>query len=720
MDCGATCLRMVAKYHGRHYPIQFLREISFVDREGASLLSISDAAEKIGFNTLAAKISMPKLLEMGKELPLPAIVHWRQNHYIVIYEIKKKKIRVADPKAGVFWLSIEEFKQGFVSDRSGGEDEGVILFLEATPDFFARDEEKTDKSGFRFLFSYIFKYKKLLFQLLLGLLLGSILQLIFPFLMQAIVDYGINNEDISFILLIAIAHGVLFFSYTIAETIRGFILLHIGARVNISLISDFLMKMMRLPVRFFDTKLIGDLLQRIQDHYRIENFLTATSLNTLFSIVSLFVFSVVLFFYSIKIFLIFIVGAIVYFIWISVWLNARRKLDYRKFDQLSGNRTKLIELISGIEELKLHGAEKQKRWEWERIQVKLFRLNLSSLRIDQFQLAGGRAINEIKNITISVIAAIAVVEQEMSLGMMLAVQYIIGQTNAPLLQLIDFLRSGQDAKISLERLGEIHNREDEDSLEQTTVDMLPEKGDLNLENVSFQYGGPHSAMVLKNINLKIPEGKVTAIVGMSGSGKTTLLKLLLKFYEPTGGAVKLDEINLKNISNKVWRRKCGVVMQEGYIFSDTIAENIALGDEIINKQKLLRAVKTANIQKDIESLPLGYNTKVGMEGGGLSQGQKQRLLIARAIYKNPEYIFFDEATNSLDANNEKEIMEKLDQFFEGRTVVVVAHRLSTVKNADQIIVLDKGEIIEQGTHEELVALKGAYFKLVKNQLELGN
>ena len=715
MDCGATCLRMIARYHGRFYSLDQLRELAHADVEGVSLMGISDAAEAIGMHTLGVKIGFDRLAD---DIPLPCVAHWKQNHFIVVYKISKKYVWVADPAAGKFKIAKEEFLKGWVSDVEDGEEVGILLLLETTPDFYAREGEKHDKASFRYVWSYLTRYKKYLAQLLLGVLLGSLLQLVFPFMMQSIVDIGITNQDFNFIVIILIAQLILFFSQISVEFIRAWILLHIGVRINISLISDFLMKMMKLPLRFFDTKHTGDILQRIYDNNRVEDFLTSASLITLFSLFNFVIFGGVLLYYDSIIFIIFLLATVAYLIWVVLFLQKRREYDYRRFDQLAENQSNLIQLINGIQEIKLHNAEKEKRWAWERIQARLFRLSLKTLRLNQWQRFGASMINETKNIVISFYAAKAVIEGRMTLGGMLAVQYIIGQLNAPIEQLIEFIRSAQDAKISLERMNEIHVREDEENTEQS-IAMLPENGDLALDGVSFQYGGPHSAMVLKNINLIIPQGKTTAIVGTSGSGKTTVLKLLLNFYQPTDGIVRLGEVSLNNILNRLWRSKCGVVMQNGHIFSDTIANNIALGDNVVDKRKLLEAVKIANIQTFVEALPLTYNTKIGDDGIGLSQGQKQRLLIARAVYKDPDYIFFDEATNALDAYNELIIMENLETFLQNRTVIVVAHRLSTVKNADNIVVLEAGEIVEQGTHEELTAIRGAYFHLVKNQLELG-
>jgi ATP-binding cassette subfamily B protein len=556
-------------------------------------------------------------------------------------------------------------------------------------------------------------------QLFLGLILGTLIQLAFPFLIKAIVDVGINIIDLRFITLVLVAQLVLFAAQTGIDALRSWILLHVGVRVNISLISDYLIKLTKLPLRFFDSRVTSDLMQRVADHERVQRFLSSTSLMSLFSFINFLAFAIVLIWWNPVVFWVFLAGTVLNVAWIFFFVRWRREIDYRRFDQSSVNQSNLMELIHGMQDIKMFNAEKQKRWAWERVQAKLFRTSMSALRVEQLQRSGAVFINETKNLIIIFLVAQAVIRVEMSLGMLVAVQYIIGAMNAQVNQLIDFLQSMQEAKISLERLNEIHARQDEERLEDK-ITMLPETGDLRVQNVSFQYNGPHSNMVLKNVSLTIPKGKRTAIVGRSGSGKTTLMKLLLNFYDPTEGSIRVGDIKLTNLSQKLWRRKCGVVMQDGYIFSDTIANNIALGDEIVDKVQLLRSVKMANIQSFVESLPMGYNTRIGPDGLGLSQGQKQRLLIARSVYKNPDYLFFDEATTALDAFNEMVIMENLEDFFRRKTVVIVAHRLSTVMEADNIIVLEDGEIVEQGTHEELTYVQGAYYQIVRNQLELGS
>ena len=716
MDCGAACLRMVARHHGRFYALEYLRELTYLERDGVSLMGISDAAERLGLHTLAAKVVFSRLT--AGDLPTPMIAYWRQRHYVVVYRVSKKYVWVADPAEGKFKLTHAAFREGWVSDSVEGEDAGIILLLEPTPTFFERDGVQTDKGGFRFLWTYMRSYRGLIVQVALGLFMASLVQLVFPFLTQAIVDVGINNQDVPFIYLVLLAQLALFLGRIVIEFIRGWIMLHIGTRINIRLISDFLLKMMKLPIRFFDTKLTGDLLQRINDNHRVEQFLTSATFVTFFSLFNFVIFGAVLAFYFWPVFVVFLVSTVLYLAWILFFLRRRRELDYKRFDQMAENQSSLMQLIHGIKDIKLHNAEKQKRWEWERIQARLYRLSLQYLALDQYQRGGAAFFNEFKNIVITFISAKAVVDGHISLGMMLAIQYIIGQLNAPLEQLVGFILMAQDAKISLERMNEIHNKEDEERPEER-MNTLPEGRDLTLEMVNFRYSGPYSSLILDEIDLRIPHGGTTAIVGASGSGKTTLLKLLLGFYAPTEGAVRLGGVSLQNIQGRIWRDRCGVVMQDGFIFTDTIARNIALGDDVVDKKRLYEAVKVANIQQFIESLPLGYNTRIGEDGIGLSQGQKQRILIARAVYKHPDYLFFDEATNALDAYNELVIMENLETFLRGRTVVIVAHRLSTVRHADQIIVLERGEIIERGTHEQLTEKRGAYYHLVKNQLELG-
>jgi ATP-binding cassette subfamily B protein len=717
MDCGPSCLRMIAKFYGKSYSLQTLREKSYLSRDGVSMMGISEAAESIGLRTMGVSLTPEKLFSTA---PLPLVVHWKQNHFVVVYKVSRDTVFVADPAFGLVKYSKAEFLKNWISVQQEGEKKGLALLLETTPDFYAEEGEVVDKSSFRFLVSYLKPHRKYIVQLILGMLLGSILQLIFPFLTQSIVDVGINNNDISFIYLVLIAQLVLFISRMSVDFIRGWILLHLSTRVNISLISDFLIKLMKLPLGFFDIKLIGDILQRIGDHRRIEHFLTTSSLNILFSLVNLLIFGIVLAIYSWKIFLLFVFGSFLYFLWLSIFMRKRRELDFKRFSNLADNQSKLIQLIYGVQDIKLYHAERQKRWEWENIQGALFKVNIKSLALTQYQEAGGVFINETKNILITFLAATAVIHGDMTLGMMLAVSYILGQLNSPIEQMINFMHVTQDAKISMERLGEIHKESNEEKEDLGEMIVMPESKALTINDLTFQYEGPHSRKVLDGVSLHIPADSVTAIVGVSGSGKTTLVKMLLAFYLPVEGDIMVGDTNLQSLSQQAWRRRCGVVMQDGYIFADTIARNISLGDEYVDPDRLLEAVRMANIKDYIESLPVAYNTKVGTGGQSLSGGEKQRILIARAIYKQPEFLLIDEGTSSLDAENEKVIIDNLQDFFRGRTVVVVAHRLSTVRNADQIVVLDRGKIVEVGKHEELVKKKGSYYELVKNQLELGS
>lgn len=716
-DCGSTSIKIIAKYYGKTVSIQYLRSLIETTREGSSLLGLSNASEKLDIRSLGVKINTQDLLQA----PLPCILHWNNNHYVVLYKIKKNTFYISDPAHGLLKYNKEEFLKYWIGNNATEKtEEGIALLLEPTAKFYNSDFEKDKQEfGFKFLSKYLFKYKRFLWQLVIGLIAASLLQLIFPFLTQSIVDIGIKNQDIHFIYLILFAQLALFIGRIAIEVIRRWILLHLSTRINISLVSDFFIKLMNLPIAFFDTRMTGDILQRINDHKRIEQILTTSSLNVLFSMVNLLVFSFVLAYYNLLLFGIFLTGSFLYFLWIIIFLKKRRDLDYKRFSVVSQEQSKVIELINGMQEIKLHNAEKQKRWSWEFVQARLFKVSIESLALEQYQSVGSGFINEVKNILITVLSAKLVIDGDITLGMMLAISYIVGQLNSPIAQLINFIREVQDAKISLDRLSEIHNKEDEEQQDVEKITDISLNLDLELSKVSFRYVGS-TKMVLQDLDLIIPAKKVTAIVGVSGSGKTTLMKLLLKFYDPISGQIKIGNHDLQNVSQKTWRHECGVVMQEGYIFNDTIANNIAVSENYVDKKKLAHAVDVANIKEFIESLPLSYNTKIGIEGVGVSTGQKQRLFIARAVYKNPNFLFFDEATSALDTNNEKVIMEKLNTFFENKTVVVIAHRLSTVKNAHQIVVLDKGKIVETGNHQELIKNKENYYHLVKNQLELGN
>jgi len=747
MDCGPTCLRMIASYYGEEYSLDYLRANSYITKNGVSLLGLSEAAEKIGLKSLTAKLTSNQLFENA---PLPCVLHWNQEHFVVLYGIEKKslfnrkeKIVIADPGHNLVRVARDVFEKCWISTT---EKKGVALLVEPTPDFYRNEEGvQVKKSGFGFLLSYLSPYKKYFVQLILGMVLGSLISLCFPFLTQSLVDFGINRKNISFIHLVLLSQLLLFLGSIAVDLIRNWILLHISTRISISIISNFLIKLMKLPVNFFESKNVGDITQRINDHHRIETFLTGSTLGTLFSIINLIVFSFILALYNTQLLLIFALGSMLSILWISVFLKKRRSIDYNRFQRSRENQNSLFEIISGMQEIKLYNNQKSRRWEWERIQAKLFKVNIKSLSLEQYQGIGSSFFTQLKNILISYIAARLVINQQITLGVMLSISYIIGQMNGPLDQIISFIKSVQDAKISLERLNEIHNRKEEESNEDLIGDneninkdelvssdslylnhelfsrhVHENEGEgISISDLSFRYGSPKSPLVLKNINMHIPKGKVTAIVGASGSGKTTLLKLLLKFYPPSEGQILVDGINLQDISAQLWRNNVGTVMQDGYIFSDSIARNIAMDGERIKEEQLYESVRIANLHQYIAKLPLGFTTRIGNTGSGLSGGQKQRLFIARAVYKDPKYLFFDEATSALDANNEKTIMENLDKFYEGRTVVIIAHRLSTVKNADQIIVMKDGEIVEEGSHADLTRNRGYYFELVRNQLELG-
>ena len=721
MMCGITCLQMVCKHFGREVSLRTLSKLCVATSEGVSMLGVNEAANKLGLRTMCARTDFDTL----SKATLPCVLHWNQNHFVVLYKVRKGRIfYVADPGKGLVKYNLEEFGKHWVSTASQGEEKGIAMFLVPTLEFYSHkvDNEEEDGSprSFQFLFGYIKQYRKYFGQIVLGLLVGSLLQLILPFLTQSIVDVGIKNQNIGFIWLILLGQLMLTISRTAIDFIRRWLLLHISLRINISLVSDFFIKLLKLPMSFFDTKLMGDLMQRMGDHSRVNTFLTQQTLSIVFSLFTFVVFSIVLLSYNWLIFAIFMLGSLLYGGWLALFLRRRKVLDYELFEQQAINNNKTYEFITSMQEIKLQDCEQRRRWEWEDVQADLFNVQMKSLKLQQTQEAGSIFINELKNIVITVVAATAVIHGQLTLGMMLAVQYIIGQLNSPVEQLMSFFYSVQDVKISLERINEIHCMDDENGKQGLETSVKEEDKGIDLENVNFKYD-PHALKtIIDDVSLTIPKGKVTAIVGASGSGKTTLIKLMLGYYSVLGGQITIGGTDVNILNKKWWRRQCGVVMQDGVIFSESIARNIAVDDGEIDKERLQRAAEIACIHDYVMGLPLKYNTKIGRDGVGLSQGQKQRILIARAVYKNPDYIFLDEATNSLDANNERMIVEHLDEFYKGKTVVIVAHRLSTVKNANQIVVLDKGKVVETGNHEALTAKRGAYYNLVKNQLELGN
>ncbi|MFD2553545.1 peptidase domain-containing ABC transporter [Sphingobacterium tabacisoli] len=715
MDCGATCLRIIFKYYGQQVSIHRIRKLCQTTKNGVNLLGISEAAEKLGFRTYGVKLSLEQL----NQIELPAILHWNQNHFVVLYKIRRGKYYISDPASGLVTYTEKEFAKNWFSTKELHE--GLSLLLSPGPDFYQIDEEEPDlKLGWSKMFTYFYKYRKLFIQLILGMVLGTLLSLIAPFLTQSVVDIGINTKNISFINLILIAQLMLFVGSTAVSFIRSWIMLHISTRVNISILTDLLIKIMKLPMNFFDLKTHGDIMQRMSDQQRIESFLTGSTLNTLFSLVNMLIFGSLLIVYNGTIFMVFLIATALYTLWILAFMKYRRELDHKRFKIASENQTYMVEMIQSMQDIKLNNAQKQKRWGWEALQAKLFKFKVESLALSQYQSVGSMAINQAKGILITYISAKAVIDGDITLGGMMAIQYIVGMVSNPVESLLGFMQSYQDAKISLERLNEIYETEEEEDFRKDYLTKLPEDRTIELRNLTFRYYGAGNEPVFSKLNLSFPSGRTTAIVGASGSGKTTILKLLLRYYNPEEGEILVGGKRLDQIDFSLWRDSCGSVLQENFVYADTIERNIAINDEFPNEEKVQNAVHIANMEEFIQDEPFGLATKIGTAGKGISQGQRQRLMIARAVYKDPAFIFLDEATNSLDANNEKQIVEKLDRFFDQRTVIVVAHRLSTVRNADNIIVLEKGEVVEQGTHSELTAKKGKYYELVKNQLELGN
>ena len=718
MQCGVACLAMICRHYGKRYSLEYLDGFCHANVAGVSMLGIAEGAGCVGLETSTFAATTD---ELG-DIKLPCILHWNQNHFVVLYDISRNggRYRVADPGKGLIDYSRNELESHWISNRTDDGPSGIVMQLEPTEKFYRHDHDRNgEKRSFRFMMGYLRQYKRYFFQIFCGLLLGCLLQLIMPFLTQSIVDIGIRHKDIGFIWLVLLGELMIVVGRTATDFIRRWLLLHISMRINISLVSDFFIKLLKLPMSFFDTKLMGDLLQRIGDHSRVQNFLTGQTLNIIFSFLSFIIFGIVLLVYNRLIFLVFTICSVGYGGWIAMFLSRRKVLDYELFEQQAKNQNRTYQFITSMQEIKLQDCERRRRWEWEDTQADLFAVQMKSLKLQQTQEAGSIFINEVKNILITVLAATAVINGEMTLGEMLAVQYIIGQLNSPVSQFMQFIYSLQDVRISLERINEIHEGRNEETQENQATGFAAEKS-IAVDSIDFKYD-PHALKnTLEGISFDIPEGKVTAIVGASGSGKTTLIKLMLGYYPVMSGSISIAGRNINEYNLKWWRRHCGVVMQDGVIFSESIARNIAVDDNEIDPERLREAARIACIDDYVMSLPLKYDTKIGRDGVGLSQGQKQRILIARAVYKNPDFIFLDEATNALDARNERAIVENLDVFYRGRTVVVVAHRLSTVRNADRIIVLDGGRVVETGNHDSLIERKGAYYNLVKNQLELGS
>lgn len=715
MDCGATCLRMVFKYYGQQVSIHKIRKLCQTTKNGVNLLGISEAAEKLGFRTYGVRLSLEQL----GDVELPCILHWNQNHFVVLYKVRKRRYYISDPATGLVIYDHKEFANNWYSAKELHT--GLSLILSPGPEFYQLYEDEPDLAlGWRKMFTYFYRFRRLFVQLILGMVLGTILQLITPFLTQSVVDIGINTQNISFINLVLIAQLMLFMGSISVSFIRSWIMLHISTRVNISILTDLLIKIMKLPMSFFDIKTHGDLMQRMADQHRIESFLTGSTLNTLFSLVNMLIFGVLLIIYNKTIFLIFFVATVLYTLWILFFMKYRRDLDNKRFKISSENQTYMVEMIQSIKDIKINNAQKQKRWGWEALQARLFKFKVKSLALSQYQSIGSMAINQAKGILITYISAKAVIDEDMTLGGMMAVQYIVGMVSSPVESLLAFMESYQDAKISMERLNEIYEAEEEEDIKKDYLTQLPGEMSIEIRNLTFRYYGAGNEPIFSNLNIHFPAGKTTAIVGASGSGKTTILKLLLRFYDYEEGEIFVGDKRIEQLDFSLWRDSCGAVLQDNYVYADSIERNIAVNEEAPDREQLRKAIEIANLEEFIAEQPFGMATKIGTAGKGLSQGQRQRLMIARAVYKEPKFIFLDEATNSLDANNEKTIIGNLDHFFQQRTVIVVAHRLSTVRNADNIIVIEKGEVVEQGTHTQLTRSKGKYFELVKNQLELGN
>lgn len=714
MQCGITCIASICQYYGKKYSVPFLSKFCDTTSTGISMLSLAECAKKIDFETMCVRL---KIEEMS-DIDMPCILHWNQNHYVILYKynITANKFYICDPAKGLLILNNDEFNKHWLT----GDNWGISLMLEPNEGFGKIVESSSsNKHSLKTIINYILEYKKYLFQILIGLIFGCVLQLILPFLTQLIVDIGIKTKSINIIWLIMIGQLMIVVGRTITDFIRRWLLMHISMRVNISLVSDFFIKLLKLPMSFFDSKLMGDFMLRISDHNRVQSFLTGQVLGILFSIISFCIFGIVLFVYDHFVFVVFFIGSLVYGLWIALFLRKRKIIDYELFEIESINQSRTYQFVSSIQEIKLQNCENRRRWEWEDTQADLFVTRLKSLKLQQIQEGGSIFINEIKNILITIFSATAVIYGDITLGGMLAIQYIVGQLNSPIEQFMSFIYSLQDMKISIERINEIHNMENEDSYDKLMMFTTADRS-ISLENVYFKYETCSTKNTLEDISFCIPSGKVTAIVGASGSGKTTLIKLILGFYNIPKGDIIIASNNIRKYNLRWWRKQCGVVMQDGCIFTESIARNIAVDDGKVDLYRLEAASKIANIWDYIQSLPMKFNTIIGKEGVGLSQGQKQRILIARAIYKNPDFIVLDEATNALDAKNERAIVENLNHFYQGKTVIIVAHRLSTVKNADQIVVLDSGKIVEIGNHDSLIAQQGAYYNLVKNQLELGN
>lgn len=721
MDCGPTCLKMICHHYGKDISLEYLREICYINKQGVSLMNLYEAGRVLGFETEAYNLATT---ELEKNCPLPCIVHWNQEHFVVLYDIKvqpsligndRVRFYVANPAYGKITLNKENFSKYCVSH----DDKVTVLLFNSTEKFHSIQEQKNKSNLNRYLFNLLMTQKRYLLQIAIGMLGASILTLCFPFLTQFLVDQGVQAKNLSLIYMILLMYIFLFLGSVAIDITQNWLMLHVNARISLSILSQFLSKLLKLPIKFFDSKDVGDITQRVNDHGKIETFLTGTLLNSVFSLLNIVVFTVVLGFYSINILLIFILLSTVAVLWVFLFQKKRADVDHERFSANKVSYDRLIEIIFGMQEVKLNGCETKKRLAWEDAQLNVFKINIKGLRLEQFQTGGFSFLSQLKNILLLFLAGFYVTIDKLSLGQMLAISYIIGQTNGPLQQLVNLIKASQDAKLSLNRMNEVFEKRDEDDLSENNK-ITKYNGDIVIDEISYQYQGPSSAYVLKDFSLVIPKNKVTAIVGESGSGKTTLMKILLKFYTPQWGKILIDGSDLSLIPATKWRENCGVVMQNGYIFSDSVENNIALATDAVDQIKLTKSLQISMSTEFVNALPRKSKTKIGSTGMGLSGGQKQRLFIARAIYKDADYLFLDEATSSLDSNNEKAITSNLKDFYQKKTVLIIAHRLSTVKEADKIVVLNKGKIVETGTHVDLVKRKGYYYNLIKNQLELGD
>lgn len=718
-DCGPACLKMISEYYGRKYSISRLRNLSYISKQGVSLMGISDAAESIGYRAFGVRLPIETLV---KDAPLPCILHWNQNHFVVCYKITQKKsgdiFHIADPAFGRLKLSLDELKMSWISSKIDNVEKGIVLLLQPTSSFYSNEDDKVSAiKSLSYFFTYLKPYKKQLLQIVTASIIFMLVGLLMPFLSQSVVDIGIQNSDLEFVKLIMLFQFVLAFSNLLVGFLQSWISIHTNTRIYLSMIVDFWSKLFRLPISFFETRSMGDIMRRLNDHDRIQGFMLGDALNIAFAVVNLIIYSTILSIYDFSIFSIFMLGQLIYVIWTCCFLKFRKKLDYQNFKYSGKNQNLIIQMLEGVQDIKMNNCEYKKLWEWEQVQLKLFNNNLYGLKLGQIQSVGAVTIIQTMNIVISFIVAKNVIDHTMTLGMMMAISYVMGQLSGPIGQFISFARSLQDARISIERLDEIHNCSNERESDENVKKDIPED-DIHFNNVSFSYSGSPRQMILKNIDLTIQKGKVTAIVGISGSGKTTLMKLLQGTYIPTEGTIKVGSVNLGNINLRAWRDNCGSVLQDGYLFEDSIARNIVLSDEEIDTERLSNAIKMACLEDYIDSLPMGVNTEIGHGGNGVSQGQRQRLLIARALYKNPNLFIFDEATNALDTVNESGIMANISSYCSGKTVVIAAHRLSTICNADVIVVMRNGVIVEQGNHEHLMNIQGEYYKLIQNQMKM--